>query len=154
MILILGMTAFLIILLIMSAVLSRRYVRPIVSVIDTLQSDNPDKAVRTHLVEIDGLIDKIKMLRKSDSPHPDDLFQDFIARVKTLTPTQKKIFGYYLAGKDNNEILTLMFITINTLRTHNKNMYAKLGVSSKDELMLYIELIRKSGIKEDNIFSE
>ena len=45
-----------------------------------------------------------------------------------------------------NEILNLLFISANTLKFHYKNIYAKLNISSKEELKLYIELIRKSGI--------
>jgi DNA-binding CsgD family transcriptional regulator len=40
-----------------------------------------------------------------------------------------------------------MFITINTLKTHNGHIYSKLGITSKEELMLYGELIKKSGLR-------
>ena len=44
-----------------------------------------------------------------------------------------------------SEVAELAFISIHTVRKHNANMYQKLGVGSKDELMLYIDLFRRSG---------
>ena len=82
---------------------------------------------------------------------PGDLFDDFIARVKTLTPTETEVFRLHGAGKNSSEITGAMFFTINTLKMHNKHIYEKLGVSSKGELLLYIGLIRKSGLG-DSIF--
>jgi len=34
------------------------------------------------------------------------------------------------------------------LKTHNKNLYRKLGISSKEELTLYVRLIKKSGMED------
>jgi DNA-binding CsgD family transcriptional regulator len=46
-----------------------------------------------------------------------------------------------------------MFISANTLKTHNKHIYEKLEVSSKEELRLYISLLEKCGMM-NRIFSE
>lgn len=83
--------------------------------------------------------------RIANNPLPADLFGDFIRRAKTLTPAERTIFDYYLEGKSNKEIISLMYISLSTLKTHNSHIYAKLNVSSRDELSLYAELIRKSG---------
>ena len=37
------------------------------------------------------------------------------------------------------------FISIHTVRKHNANIYQKLNVNSRDELMLYIDLFRRCG---------
>ena len=79
---------------------------------------------------------------------PGDLFDDFIARVRTLTPTESEVFRLHGAGKSSSEITAAMFFTINTLKMHNKHIYEKLCISSKGELLLYIGLIRKSGLGE------
>lgn len=66
-----------------------------------------------------------------------ELFTDGIAR---LTPTEKLIYGYYLEGKGTKEIMATLNITENTLKYHNKNIYSKLGVSSRKQL---IEIAKK-----------
>ena len=43
----------------------------------------------------------------------------------------------------------LAFISIHTVKKHNRNIYEKLGVASRDELMLYIELFRCCGRLEE-----
>ena len=77
---------------------------------------------------------------------PGDLFYDFIAGVRKLTPTEKEVFLSHAERKSSSDITAAMFFTINTLKMHNKHIYKKLGVASKDELVLYVKLIRKSGL--------
>lgn len=52
-----------------------------------------------------------------------------------LTQTERLIFGLYITGKSTKEIMAEMRITENTLKFHNKNIYGKLGVSSRKELV-------------------
>ena len=84
----------------------------------------------------------------SEKINPDDLFGDFIARVKTLTPTESAIFRHYVNGKSIKDVPPLMSISAHTLKHHNSHIYRKLCVVSKDELALYIKLIKKSGLGE------
>lgn len=151
--LILICTALMILGVCVSLFISKKYLNPIMSAFNAIRSDNIDKIddiAKTNIVEIDRLIEEIKALRTKENPLPDTdhLFEDFIEQVKTLTPTEMAIFQHYLEGKSANEILPLLFISANTLKVHNKHIYTKLGVSSKDELMLYIELIKRSGMLE------
>ena len=76
------------------------------------------------------------------------LFEDFITRAHTLTPTELVVFRYYTQGKTAEEILALMFIAPGTLKNHNTHMFRKLQVSSRDELMVYIDLLRKCEMLE------
>lgn len=57
--------------------------------------------------------------------------------LQDLTPTEHTIFEYYLAGKTTKEIMAELYITENTLKFHNKNIYGKLGVSSRKQLIEY-----------------
>lgn len=59
----------------------------------------------------------------------------FLSQIKTLTPTEKTIFGLYLDGKSTKEILEELGIKENTLKYHNKNIYGKLGVSSRKQML-------------------
>ena len=129
-----------------SVMLSRRYVKPIMDSLTIARENGVSE--KTNIVEIDLLIEKIKKLHPTDSSLPDNLFEDFIARVKTLTQAEMSIFRYYAEGKKLSEITSLMFISMSTLKTHNGHMYAKLGVSSKDELMIYVEMIKRSGMAD------
>ena len=38
---------------------------------------------------------------------------------------------------------------MNTVKKHNKNIYRKLGISSRDELMLYVDLFERCGKLDD-----
>ena len=62
-------------------------------------------------------------------------FQRFLDGVDTLTPTERSIYDYYLEKKTTKEIMELLNIKENTLKFHNKNIYSKLEVSSRKELM-------------------
>jgi len=59
----------------------------------------------------------------------------FVQGLKTLTPTEKAIYDLYLEGKSTKEILATLNIKENTLKFHNKNLYSKLGVSSRKALI-------------------
>ena len=130
-----------------SVFLARRYVQPITDNLVAAAENGAHE--KTNIVEIDILLDKLRELRSKDRPLPDNLFEDFIARVRTLTPTEKSIFRLYAEGKGAEEVIEAMYISAHTLKTHNKHIYSKLGVSSRDELTLYIELIVKSGQEEE-----
>lgn len=75
-------------------------------------------------------------------PGMEDLFRSFAEKVTTLSSAERRILNYYIDGYDTAEIPDLAFISIHTVKKHNRNIYQKLGVASRDELMLYIELFR------------
>ena len=52
-----------------------------------------------------------------------------------LTPTEKAIYDCYISGMSTREVLAEMNIVENTLKFHNKNIYSKLGVSSRKQLI-------------------
>ena len=82
-------------------------------------------------------------------PGMEDLFQSFSEKVKTLSSAEHRIFRYYIEGCEIADIPDLAFISINTVKKHNRSIYQKLGVASRDELMLYIELFRCCGRLEE-----
>ena len=63
--------------------------------------------------------------------------------LATLTPTEKLIFNAYIAGSTTKEIMAELEITENTLKFHNKNLYSKLGVSSRKQLILIYKSINE-----------
>ncbi|MCD6517503.1 MAG: response regulator transcription factor [Candidatus Aminicenantes bacterium] len=54
-----------------------------------------------------------------------------------LTPTEFKVLRHIGQGKSNEEIAVDMFISKNTVRSHIKSIYAKLGTHSRLQLALY-----------------
>jgi DNA-binding CsgD family transcriptional regulator len=75
-------------------------------------------------------------------PNMEDMFRHFAEKVKTLSAAERRILNYYIAGHEMAELPELVFISINTVKKHNRSIYQKLEIASRDELMLYIELFR------------
>lgn len=81
--------------------------------------------------------------KKLESVDPDS-YQMFIDNLATLTPKEEDIFNLYVQGCSTKAIISQLGITENTLKYHNKNIYSKLGVKTRKELLQYIELMRNS----------
>jgi len=76
----------------------------------------------------------------ADEPLPEAAFsretvETYLAGQSKLTQTERLIFDLYTTGKSTKEIMAEMNITENTLKFHNKNIYAKLGVPSRKQLV-------------------
>ena len=68
----------------------------------------------------------------------DDILQQYeylSSKLYTLTPTEKAIYTLYLEGNRTKEVMAKLNITENTLKYHNKNIYSKLGVANRKELI-------------------
>ena len=81
--------------------------------------------------------------KKLESVDPDS-YQMFIDNLATLTPKEEDIFNLYVQGCSTKDIISQQGITENTLKYHNKNIYSKLGVKTRKELLQYIELMRNA----------
>ena len=75
-------------------------------------------------------------------PSMEEMFRSFSEKFKALTSAERRILNYYIDGHDIADIPDLAFISIHTVKKHNHSIYQKLDISSRDELMLYIELFR------------
>ena len=73
-----------------------------------------------------------------------DSYKMFIDNLSTLTTKEKEIFDLYTQGLSTKDIIVQQQISENTLKYHNKNIYSKLGVKSRKELLQYIELMRNT----------
>lgn len=82
-------------------------------------------------------------------PSMEDMFHSFAEKVGTLSSAERRIFRYYIDGHDIADIPELAFISIHTVKKHNRSIYQKLGIASRDELMLYIDLFRCCGRLEE-----
>lgn len=61
--------------------------------------------------------------------------ETFLSGLKTLTPTEKTIYDAHIARITTKEIMLNLSIKESTLKYHNRNIYGKLGVSSRKELL-------------------
>jgi len=59
----------------------------------------------------------------------------FLRGLGELTPTEKVIYDAYIARVTTKEIMTNLNIKETTLKYHNRNLYSKLGVSTRKELL-------------------
>ena len=59
----------------------------------------------------------------------------FTSGLKSLTPTEKSIYDAHVARVTSKEIMASLNIKESTLKYHNRNLYGKLGVSSRKELL-------------------
>jgi len=64
-----------------------------------------------------------------------ETLEQFCKGLSSLTPTERTVFEAYTAGKTTKDVLAQLNITENTLKFHNKNIYSKLGVSSRKQLL-------------------
>lgn len=74
----------------------------------------------------------------------------FIQNLKTLTPTESRIYNLYLDGHTAKEIADILGIQTNTLKYHNKNIYSKLGVSSRKQLLKFAALKQHQDKKNEH----
>ncbi len=65
-----------------------------------------------------------------------------VAREGCLTEREAEILGYLLRGRTKAHIASVLFVTENTVRSHVRNIYAKLGVHTRQEL---IDLVERRG---------
>lgn len=81
--------------------------------------------------------------KKLETVDPDS-YKMFVDNLATLTPKEEDIFKLYVQGCSTKAIISQLGITENTLKYHNKNIYGKLGVKTRKELLQYIELMRNA----------
>lgn len=55
--------------------------------------------------------------------------------VVNLTNREKEIMEFLTVGLRNKEIADKLYISLNTVKTHTKNIYAKLGIKSRIEAL-------------------
>jgi DNA-binding NarL/FixJ family response regulator len=52
-----------------------------------------------------------------------------------LSSREREVFQNLLEGRTNKEIAAKLFVSVNTVRTHNRNIYSKLGLKNRLELI-------------------
>ena len=68
-------------------------------------------------------------------PAPQEALALFRMGLEELTPKERELYDCYTAGMTTDVIMEKLAIKENTLKFHNKNLYSKLGVKSRKQLM-------------------
>lgn len=144
----LGAVVVLGILLALSIYFSRSFAQPLSQSLESIRNEGPLRKGCSGVSEIDELFDFIQAKMQTAGglqlpPAVEELFSSFAQRAAGLTPTEHNILRYYADGKGISEVAEEACISINTVRRHNANIYQKLEVGSREELLLYIELFRR-----------
>lgn len=146
-----GSLAFLLAMLALAMFFSRRFVKPIVQSLEAIQRDTSFPEGSSGISEIDELMaffqSKAGQTQPGDElpPKIEAFFSDFLHRVEQLTPMERTVLQYYIDGYKIEETAARAFISVNTAKKHNTNINRKLGVTTREELMLYIDLFRRCG---------
>ncbi len=134
-----------------SFILSKRFLKPISKGFDIIKSTDLSAAPRTRIPEIDDLIDFL-------TTHNEELYEkakqedfslsildEFLENTKKLSPAERSVFNLYVKGHTAKEISEILYLSINTIKTHNKRIYTKLNVASRNELLAYINMLKEVG---------
>jgi DNA-binding CsgD family transcriptional regulator len=137
--------------IIASFILSRRFLKPIARGLAILKSANLEEAPKTKVPEIDDLIEYLKTRNKKlyekarEGNLSISLLDEFTENLKTLSPSERAVFDLYAKGHTSREAAEALFLSINTIKTHTKRIYMKLNVASREELLLYISMLKEIG---------
>jgi len=136
---------------IISAIVSGKYVKPVVEALDMMKSKKINPVPKTRIPEIDDLIsflseqdEVVTDISHSEEPKQSSLLSQFVQNIDSLSEAERAVFNLYLEGHTAKEISDILFLSINTIKTHNKRIYMKLNVSSRKELMLYIQMMEEA----------
>ncbi len=149
----------------LSYFISHRYLRPVNDALHSIKNQPHDERSTTPYSEINDLFEflaaqarkheeTVGQLHNEKSELQAELaterlsktnlddFEMFMDNLKTLTTKERTIFEHYLEGKKTQEIMELADINQNTLKYHNKNIYSKLGISSRKQLLEFATLMK------------
>lgn len=77
-----------------------------------------------------------------DSGHRDRFAEPDVAALWSLTPTEARVLRLLRDGNPAEQIGRLAGISIETVRTHIRRIYAKMGVSCREELLFNVHQYR------------
>ena len=118
--------------------ISRRYSVPILQGINAIKTGSTKK---TYIHEIDDLME---FLTVNDTVQEADMsaFYEFKQNVKKLTRAETAVFNLYMEGYSAAKIAEMLYVSINTIKSHNKNIYKKLNITSRQELLLFAQMMK------------
>ncbi|MEG1027390.1 MAG: LuxR C-terminal-related transcriptional regulator, partial [Oscillospiraceae bacterium] len=137
-----------------------------------VKNENHREIVKVGIAEIDDLFaylskqdeekEKLQqLLQNKDKPSQAETdndkpnlvaYREFVHNIQTLSPAEMSVFNLYMKGNTAKEIASILYLSMNTIKTHNKRIYSKLNVTSRKELMIFVQMMSKEE-SEDNLFN-
>lgn len=137
--------------IIISVVFSNKYLQPISQGIEIIKSAATDEIPITNIPEIDELMHYLALYKKElnkkveNDKYQLSLLEEFLSKTGSLSPAERSVFNLLAKGLTAKEIADELFLSINTIKTHNKRIFSKLGVTSREELLLYVNMLKEIG---------
>ncbi|MEG2526245.1 MAG: helix-turn-helix transcriptional regulator [Oscillospiraceae bacterium] len=135
--------------LISSLVIWRKRIHPLVSKVINTKFQVQDT---NFIPEIDDLIEFLHSQSRTATPSDDaavyasPVFEKFMVNIGALSSAEKAVLDLYMVGCTAAEIADRLNLPLSTIKTHNKRIYMKLGVSSRKELMAYIRMMQHNSL--------
>lgn len=84
-------------------------------------------------VSPDELLAAIRTVAKGGKYIPDEIAQILSANIgqEDLTPTESNVLRMIVGGMSNKEIAFALDVSENTVKSHNQNIFSKIGVSDR-----------------------
>lgn len=158
--------------LLAAAFISRRYISPVLKTLEGIKTGGGYASLpKTQYAEINDLLEFLAaqdeataaalaeaeakaaarpepVRRRAAGIDPED-YQQFLERLETLTPAERRVFDLYLLDKKAQEIADELNLSLSTVKYHNGNIYGKLEVGSRKELLTYIRYMRSQQRKKE-----
>ncbi|MDR1732408.1 MAG: helix-turn-helix transcriptional regulator [Synergistaceae bacterium] len=133
---------------------SKWYLDPLLKGLDAIRtgmeagtmegSGGPESGTR--IQEIDDLIEFLKSVSGTEkvvNRLSEKVMEEFAEKVKLLTPAEKKVFDLCVKGHSAEDIARLLHLSVNTVKSHNTRIFAKMNISSRTELLsAYVKNLR------------
>lgn len=160
----LSLLVLLVVGIMFSFFLSKKYIEPIVTTFDNIvKTENIQDVEKTGYKEINDLLEYLQNQEDSTEDGSDeediagaetdctdnvdeDEYRLFLDRISTLSIAEKRVFDLYVKEYKAKEIAEELSLSINTIKYHNNNIYAKLEVDNKKDMMKFIRRMRKEKI--------
>jgi len=152
-------TVFAVCMIFLALFLSRKFVQPILESFDDIKEDRQEGTTSVRIAEIEELKEFIKSKNQKTRivelpENIEEMLSGFQKRTESLTPTEHTLLKYYTKDYSLEEIADTLYISIGTAKKHNTNMNRKLEISSRSQLMVYIDLFRRCNRLKDIVGDE
>lgn len=149
---------FLFFAIVISWTFTRRYISPITDSLALIENEekifgeNDEFDIsESGFYEINKFVENLreKMQDKPIKGLPTYLeykFKNFIEATSDLTPAEINVLILLIKGYDVDQLPEILYISKSTAKHHILKIYKKLNVSSRGELLLYLDLIKGCGM--------
>lgn len=142
---------------------TRRYISPItdgLSLIENqekiLDEDYRQDILDSGFYEINKFLENVREKIKDRPikglpPYLEYKFKKFIEATSSLTPAELNVLVLLIKGYDVDQLPEILYISKSTAKHHILKIYKKLNVSSRGELLLYLDFIKGCGMVDQII---